>query len=147
VPQVTEIVIPLDSAPVEKHPRLKLLFNNSAYRLIKEETGVSVFELAQNQKLVQDPEILSGVLFAATRKYHTIPLVSREQLDEWMDDVDSSRVFLVYGEIIKALTLSFLDPSKRQEYLAKFQEAEKAATSPHPETTETPNGNDTSSTP
>lgn len=112
MPHVSEIVMPLS-----KPQTLKVMFNNTAYKKIKELSGVSVFEL-QDPKKIQDPELLNAVLFAGTRKYHHN--VSLELLGEWLDEIDTGDLFKIYVEIMKALCASFLAPDKRTQYLAEM---------------------------
>lgn len=112
MPDVRDVVIPLESKP----QRLRVLFNNSAYMQIKELTGHSAFALAQDQDKLQDPKVCIDLLFAGTRKFHSHPNVSHEQLLEWLDMIDSHAVFDIYGQIIAVFCASFLHPSKREAY-------------------------------
>ena len=110
---VREIVVPLD-----KPQRLKVMFNNSAYMLVKELTGKSVYALVENQENLKDPKVCVDLLYAGTRKYHSNPNISHEQLIEWLDIVDSSVAFEIYGQVMTIFCASFLPHGKRVTFWA-----------------------------
>jgi hypothetical protein len=136
MPHVSEITIPIATPQV-----LKVTFNNTAYKKIKELTGVSVFEF-QDMTKIQDPILLTAVLFAGTRKHHHN--LDLENLNDWLDEVDTADLFKVYGEIIQALGASFLDPDKRAKFLTEVKVA-KAKVKVDAKKVLTNSGTDTSS--
>ena len=101
---MSETVLQIPGVP---YP-LKLVFNQSTYRMMEKVTGINHFETGPKRANMASVDFCVGVLFAATRKHHKV--VSLDLLNEWLDEVPSHEFNKLCGEVFQAYVESIKGP-------------------------------------